>query len=147
MGFSVSGATVVIVLGLFIGFGIFYSAAGESVNRIIESNNGMTDRLLDQQNTAVNLQSATYSATNSTIKVSVINTGSTTLALDETSILLDGQIQSATNAYVENETETTLWMPGETATYEITGVSEEPTRALVVTEHGISAQTSDIEVI
>lgn len=146
MGFSISGATVVIVLGLFIGFGMFYSAAGESVNRIVESNTGMADQLLDQQNTAVNLQSATYWTTNSTVTISVTNTGSTTLALDETSVLLDGRIHSVTNATVENETETTLWLPGETAIYKITNVVEAPTRALIVTEHGISGQTTDIEV-
>ncbi|WP_132059370.1 fla cluster protein FlaF [Halorussus amylolyticus] len=145
MGFSVSGATVVLFLGIFISFGMAYTAGNNGVEAIHAAYEDSTDDELDRQNTAVSI--ATASAANDdgdvTLNVAVENTGSTTLSVNDTDILIDGNYTRHTSdnmltLEVDENDATDLWLSGETLRFEIS-LDYEPSRVKVVTGPGVSA--------
>lgn len=143
MGFSVSGASAIVFVAIFVGFGIFYSAAFNASERVTDAYEESGDHMLEQKNTAVNVSKATYDSGSATVNVTVANTGSTTLAVNDTDILLDNEYQTAfTVREVDGDTNTDVWMPGETLHVEISA-STKPTSVKVVTGPGVA----DREVI
>ncbi|WP_245998542.1 hypothetical protein [Halalkalicoccus subterraneus] len=87
MGFSVSGSTVVILIGCLIAFSAAFTVATDSFDRTTTAQDDRADRLLDRQNTAIEIGDATR---NGTTIVSVTNTGSTAFSIDRTDLLDDG---------------------------------------------------------
>lgn len=135
MGFSVSASTALIFAALFLALGIFYPAMANSYERVQAAGAGQADRALEQANSDIQIDTVTGGT------VEVTNNGSTTLPVNETDILLDGEYQarSTVTTDVDGDTTTSLWLPGETLTLApdagLSGVS----RIRVVTEHGVSA--------
>lgn len=138
MGFSVSGATAIIFLAMFVSFGIAYSAAYNGFERVTDAESDHDDRMLDRRNTALDITATNYSDGNLTVAVN--NTGSTALDVTDTDVLVDGSYVTAANltADVNGDTETDLWLPGETLHLDIS-VQPKPTRVKVVTETGVAA--------
>ncbi len=136
MGFSVSGATAIIFLAMFISFGMFYSAAYNGFERVNDARNAQSEHVLKQENTALNITTVNYSA--GYLNVTVNNTGSTTLKINDTDVLVDGVYPSASNITardVDGNSDTELWLPGETLHYRI-NVSTAPKRVKIVTGPG-----------
>lgn len=149
MGFGVSGATAVVVVGLFVSAGIFYDAAATSYEAVDEAEDGRAEALLEQRNTAVSVANAAIQAPGNALVVRVSNTGSTSLAVPETTLLADNVVvphdANATWA-VESDTETDVWLPGETLEVtvsrtwldDIFGVDGDPERVKLAAETGVS---------
>jgi flagellar protein FlaF len=149
MGFGVSGATAVVVVGLFVSAGIFYDAAATSYEAVDEAEDGRAEALLEQRNTAVSVANAAIQAPGNALVVRVNNTGSTSLTVPETTLLADNVVvphdANATWA-VESDTETDVWLPGETLEVtvsrtwldDIFGVDSDPERVKLATETGVS---------
>jgi len=143
MGFSVSAATAVIFAGLFLALGIFYPAMVNSYERVQAADADQADRALEQANTDIQLDDATGGGQ---LTATLTNTGSTSLTVSETDVLVDGSyIQrseldtTVTNVDGTDDSATDLWLPGETL--EITYNPGEPfngNRVRVVTEHGVA---------
>jgi flagellar protein FlaF len=133
MGFSVSGSAAIIFAGLFIAFGMWHGAASDAFERVSDAQQDETDATLGQQNTAIEITDAS-----GTLTVKVENTGSTTLALDETDVVVDNEYQTGwrSGADVEGDSTTDLWHPGQTLTLDV-GVSS-PSRVKVTTEYGVA---------
>jgi archaellum component FlaF (FlaF/FlaG flagellin family) len=55
MGFSTSGATVVLFVGLLVGVGVLYPTVESAGERVTDARSDRDDRALRQQNTAVEL--------------------------------------------------------------------------------------------
>ncbi|ADJ15021.1 fla cluster protein flaF [Halalkalicoccus jeotgali] len=138
MGFSVSGSTVVILIGCLIAFSVIFTVATDSFDRVTTAQDEHADRLLDRQNTAIEIGDATRNGT--ALSVSVTNTGSTALSIDRTDLLVDGEYVTTDPAVIDasgNVTaETNLWVPGETLAYEL---ESNATSVKVVTEGGVAA--------
>lgn len=138
MGFSVSGSTAIIFLAMFISFGMIYSAAYNGFERINDARTDHSENVLDQQNTALNITTVNYSA--GYLNITVNNTGSTTLDVNDTDVLVDG-VYPSSGAIVARDvngvSDTELWLPGETLHYRI-NVSTGPTRVKVVTGPGLA---------
>jgi flagellar protein FlaF len=139
MGFSVSGAAAIIFLSLFIAFGTLYTATDNSFERVIDAQDDRTEQTLETKNTALNVTSANYNASADELTITANNTGATTLSLNETTILIDNAFQKGweTNATVDGNSETDLWLPGETLTVTISFTSQ-PGQVQVVTEIGVA---------
>lgn len=143
MGFSVSGATVVILAGLLLSMATLYPAVEESQEQQREAIDARDERLLDQRNTAIDITSATYDSVTGTLTVEVENTGTTTLDVERTDLLVDGEYQSSATTDVDGDSGRTVWAPGETLTFTLDGalpvLSTSPDRVKVVTEYGVAA--------
>ena len=146
MGFSVSGATVILFLGIFISFGMAYTAASNGAELVGDSYDQKTDDALTRQNTAISIANANVANTGSGLylNVTVNNTGSTTLSVNDTDILIDGAYTAHDDMEaldVDGNAETDLWLPGETLHFNVS-VASEPVRAKVVTGPGVSVTTT-----
>jgi flagellar protein FlaF len=139
MGFSTSGATVIVFVGLLIGFGTLYPTVEGAGERIGDARSDRGDRALRQQNTAVDVVGATYNASNDTLTVSVTNAGATALSVDRTDLLVDGRYRAPDAFDVAGVENRTVWTPGSRLDLIVTGVVDEPTRVKVVTGPGVAA--------
>ena len=139
MGFSVSGATVILFLGMVISFGIAYSGAFNGFERVNDAVGEDSERVLDQQNTRLAITNVSWeTGTTNYLDVSVENTGSTTLSVNDTDLLVDNVYQETfENRTVDGDGDTDLWLPGETLTFTVTNESQ-PERVKVVSGPGIS---------
>jgi len=147
MGFSTSAAAAVIFVGALVSLGILYPATAGSFEQVNDALGDQENRLLDQRNTDLAVESVTYNRTTDEVVINVSNTGTTTLTANETDALLDGTLQTANvTRAVGGVTGRTLWAPGETMTLTVGNVSSAPSRVKIVTEHGVAAATEDVEV-
>lgn len=135
MGFSVSGSTVVILIGCLIAFSAAYTVATDSIDSVTTAQDERADSLLEQQNTAIEIDGVDGDT------VTVTNTGSTTLSIERTDLIVDGDyVADANPTFADgsaNADETDLWLPGETLVFE-TGTTD-PDHVKIVTEHGVEA--------
>ena len=145
VGFSVSGSAAIIFVGVMVAAGIAVPSLVGSMGALADSQGEQVDRGIDALNTEFKITSATYNASGQeNVQVELKNTGSTTLSVNKTSVLVDGTIQRDADILstdVDGEPDTTLWLPGQTFTIEIDYSS--PNRVKVVTENGIAETVSD----
>ncbi|MEM4780611.1 MAG: fla cluster protein flaF [Halalkalicoccus sp.] len=139
MGFSVSGSTVVILIGCLIAFSAAFSVATDSLDRVSTAQDDRADRLLDRQNTAIEIGDVVRDGEGN-LTVNVTNTGSTVLSIDRTDLLIDGEYDDTAPTVVgpsgETKNETGLWVPSDTLRYE---VESDGDRVKIVTESGVAA--------
>lgn len=135
MGFSVSGATAIIFLGLFIAFGSAFTVAANSYGMISDAEEERADRLLEQQSTEVEIERV---ETDGDTTIVVKNDGDIGLKLDETTVVVDEEVVDPTSTSVNGNEETNLWLPGEKAEFT---VDQDGDRVTVVTETGILNRT------
>lgn len=136
MGFSVSASAAVIFVGLVVVFTTVYPAVDNGFERLTDARQDDADRLLAQQNTAIDVTNVTYDGGSNTLIVTANNTGSTTVSLSDTDLIVDNEYYEGTRT-VEGSSATDLWQPGETLTVEVT-VSPAPDRVRLVAEHGVA---------
>lgn len=141
MGFSVSGATAIVLIGGLIAFSFAFSAASNGFERVSDAQTDREERLLDQQNTAIEIANASYDA--GTLTVSVNNTGSTELDVAETSLLVDGEYEPTATTSVDGDGSTSVWLPGEQLRFEVDRDSQ-PGRVKVVTGIGVADTTTEV---
>ncbi|WP_256297668.1 flagellin [Haloarchaeobius salinus] len=138
MGFSTSGSVAILFVGLLVCLSTVYPVMETANERVTEASEARDDRVLDQANTAVNVTDVGYNASTDTLVVNVTNTGSTTLSVDGTDLLLDGGYVTGATTRVEGDPGRTIWVPGEQLQFELTGVTAGPARVKLVTENGIA---------
>ena len=139
MGFSVSGATAIIFVGLFISFGVFYTSASNGLDRVNAAYQANEHQVLAQQNTAVNVTHVAYDGTSGTVNVTVVNTGATSLTVNGTDLLVNNTYEQHPFLVqkVNGNSKTDLWLPGETLHVNVS-VSSKPSRFKVVTDTGVA---------
>lgn len=138
MGFSTSGSAAILFVGVLVCLTTAYPAIETANERITEATEARHDRALAQANTAVNVTGVSYNATADTLVVNVTNTGSTTLSVDGTDLLVDGTYWGGYTTRVDGDPGRTIWVPGERLQFELTGVTTAPSRVKLVTENGIA---------
>ncbi|MCX2818426.1 fla cluster protein FlaF [Haladaptatus sp. F3-133] len=137
MGFSVSGSTAVIFLGIVISVGIVLSAAQTTGSELSNSWNQRTSDMLGQKNTYINVTDAKYNKTLSKVTVNATNMGSTTLSIDKLNLLVDGNLKPDRGVQVVGARKSSLWLPGEKISF--TGNSTGMVESVeVVTGNGVS---------
>jgi flagellar protein FlaF len=137
MGFSVSGATVVVLIGVLVCAATVYPVLDRTAERRTEAVDAARERALDRQNTAIGGLTTTYDAVNDTLTIVVENRGAYTLAVSAISLLVDGRYVEF-DASVAGDRSTNLWLPGESLTLTVSRTSA-PTRVKVVTGPGVAA--------
>lgn len=142
MGFGVSGSTAIIFLGVLVCTGTLYTAAAGSAERLTDAEGENHERLLERRNTGIDIANATYDTSDTGgLVIRANNTGSTTLSVEDTTLLLDNEYKnvSADNSFVDGDSGTDLWTPGETLRIEL---STNASRVKLVTETGVSDSES-----
>ncbi|WP_207591454.1 flagellin [Halomontanus rarus] len=145
MGFSTSGATAILFIGLLIAVGIAYPTLETANDRRMTAMEDRDQRALEIRNTDVAVESAVYNGSSGTLTVEIGNTGSTTLSVSETDLLVDGVYRSGYETAVEGNADRTVWQPGETLRM-TANLETEPTRVKIVTENGIAETVTEPEI-
>jgi flagellar protein FlaF len=130
MGFSVSGATAVILLAGVLSFSMAFTAISNGYERVSDSEQERMERFLEQKNSDINITEVGSS------QVEVNNTGSITLHVNDTYLVTNGTFEDPDSTSVEGNVDTTVWAPGEQLTFTLS--SSDPTRVKVITETGVS---------
>lgn len=136
MGFSVSGSAAIIFVGVMVAAGIAVPSLVGSMGALADSQGEQVDRGIDALNTEFEITSAEYDSNTTTLTLELKNTGSTTLSVNKTSVLINGEIPDSTD--IDRTPNEGFWLPGETLT--IT-VNADPGRAKIVAENGIAETT------
>ncbi len=146
MGFSVSGSAAIIFIGVIVAAGVAVPSIIGDVGSLAGAQGKQVDRGIDTLNTDIEIEAATYNATDDGLALRAANVGSTSLSVNGTSVLLDGTIPSTEDVTtdVEGNEATGLWLSGETLNVTVGGVSPEPNRVKIVTENGI-AEIAEVE--
>lgn len=143
MGFGVSGSAAIIFLGVLICTGTLYTATAGSAEQLTDAKHADNERLLERRNTAVDVTSATYTGNESngyTVSVRIENTGTTTLSVNDTSVLLNNEYVEPDQidvVEVDGDGSTDIWAPGQTLELEYM-TDEEPETVTIVTAYGVS---------
>ncbi|MFD1570903.1 flagellin [Halorubrum laminariae] len=157
MGVSVSASTAIIVAGLFFAFTTFYPVAANGLDRVSDAEHGMHERALEQQNTEFAVTNATYDDTNNgTLTVTADNDGALGLVADDATLVVGNEYvdvgSSEAITTVDGDTDTELWLGGETLTVEVDGgafdttVTGGETRVVLVVESGVRDAATVTEV-
>jgi flagellar protein FlaF len=144
VGFGVSGSTAIIFLGVLIATGTLYTAAAGTAETLEDAHDSDEERLLDRRNTDINVTSVTYRNNSGSypVEIRVNNTGTETLSVNDTSILVDNEyrpIGEAKTVTVDGTSGTDIWASGETLFIELFPEDSPPQRVKVVTENGVEA--------
>lgn len=147
MGFSVSASAGVVFLGVFLAAGIVYPAAANGFEQVSDARHDAADRALAQANTDVTVTNATYNTTTETLVVNATNDGTTSLDVGDATLLVDNEIPAPANTTVavEGDVDTDVWLPGETARFEV-DLTSAPNRTQVVVDHGVRDASDVVEV-
>jgi flagellar protein FlaF len=139
MGFSVSGAAAVLLVGLMVSVGTLYPVVEDGQQRVADARDAREERALDRQNARIDLVEATYDASADELTVTVENGGTTTLSVVATDLLVDGSYVPPNERAVAGVTGD-VWAGGETLafTVEYPANSTAPGRVVVVTDHGVA---------
>ncbi|MFC4360162.1 flagellin [Halobium salinum] len=145
MGFSVSGSTAIIFVGMFIALGVLQPAVSNGFERVEDARSADADRLLDERNTDIDATELIHDTAADEVTLVVTNTGTTTLNVDDVDVIYNGSYESSVQTTVAGNSTTGVWLPGETlrATVSVPDANQTGARAVVVTEHGVS----DAEVV
>ena len=145
MGFGVSGSTAIIFLGVLVATGTLYSAAAGTAEQITEAQDEDREDLLDRRNTEIGVTKVVYNDNKSNLKVHVTNTGTTTLSVEETSLLVDNTYEGSYSTSVDSDTSTDIWAPDSTLVFQISDTGQ-PDRIKVVAGNGVAASNTTVEV-
>lgn len=147
MGFSTSGAAAVVFLGLLVCASTLYPVLDANQERSLDADEAREDRSLARQNTALSLAAVTYNASgDGDLVVRVDNTGTTTLGVAGTSLLVDGEYVAFESATVDGDATRTTWAGGERLVVRVdrSAVDGPPDRVVVVTENGVTDATGEV---
>jgi len=138
MGFSVSGSAALIFVAMFIGFGMFYSAAANTAETVQDAREDRADRSLERANTDIEITTVNYNTAANYLNVTVVNTGSTELSVADVDVLTNNSYQTGYETTVDGTAGTDLWLPQETLAINVS-VSPQPSRVKIVTGPGVAA--------
>lgn len=115
MGVSVSAATAILLAAALISFGVVFNAQDNAQKSYIEAQSSMADRLNNalmtdlEINTAISVyDGAVFQYSN----VTMTNTGSTPIDMDNMRLMINGEFRSYTYSFLGVDGYS-VWLPGE----------------------------------
>lgn len=144
MGFAVSGSWILIVVGTLVAFGSLYSTTANTAEHYQEAREFQQDHLQQIQGTDVSIASVSLlDNAGCGVNVTVVNTGQTTLDLNETDLLYDNTYRTGwqSAAEIDGDRSTDIWRSGQTLSITDDTLSEAPDRIKFVSGTGIADTT------
>lgn len=142
MGFSVSGTLVVVLFGLFVALGTFYTTGANTMERLGDAEADRADQLRDVREGGINVTAVEITdAAACDVGLVVRNTGSTALDIPDVDLLVDNGLVGdwRAGAAVDGDADTDLWLPGEDLVVNRTDQGRAPERVKVVTGAGVAS--------
>ncbi|MDG5820900.1 flagellin [Natronococcus sp. A-GB7] len=138
MGFSTSGATAIILVGVLVAVSVAYPALQSAQDLRQNAIEDRDNRALEVQNAAVELEDVEHA--DGELTVTARNDGSTSLSAADTTLLVDGTIPDDRDLEVDGEPDRELWLPEEelTITVDDSDLPDDPDRVKLVTERGVA---------
>jgi flagellar protein FlaF len=144
MGFGTSGSLLIIFTGLFIAMGTLYATTANVAEEMNEADEAQQERFVSAQQTDVDITAATWNETTSNLTLRVENTGETTLSVEHTDVVVDGNyvaVEEFERVDVEGRP-IDVWRPGEQLVLEdsdtVADIVTTPSRVKLVTEVGVA---------
>jgi flagellar protein FlaF len=140
-GFSTSASLLIIFVGVFIALGAIFTSGSNAIDRVQQAENDRIEQHNTIQRTSINVTGAEW--TSGTLTVRANNTGTTTLSINETDVLVDGEyiaVESFTSS-VDGNTNTDHWNGEEQLVLSTDQFDTAPDRIKLVTETGIAGTT------
>lgn len=139
MGFGVSGATGILLVGIVFNVGSL-SAAYLSVQQNLQDAGRLQEaRTLMSRNGSLQIDNQSYDGGTQTLTVNLTNTGSVTFDVTDLDLLLDGAYQTTTIASKKVEGATTVVWPPQTRLEVAATITPAPSSILIVTGTGAAA--------
>lgn len=151
MGFSTSGSLLVVFVALFVALGSFYTTTSNTTSEVTETTAEEFEQNNEVLDTQVNVTNATWNNNTEELVVTVNNTGTRTLAVNATDLLVNGQYVGGweKNATIDSS-DRNVWAADEQLRIAdgraVVDVGGTPERVVVVTGTGVTVQ-SDVEVV
>lgn len=152
MGFSTSAAAAIMLIAFLVAAGVLFPAVFAASSDTGDAFASQAELTRDQKNTEIGVQP--YEADNG-LTVTVENEGTTTLSVEDTDLLVNGEFVRPDGTVVitdESELqETDIWSPGTTLELTVTDATLEEhgvqsvERVKVVSETGIADATDETE--
>ncbi len=136
MGFEVTVVVVIFFISALVVGTFSYTALSTSSDIVADASAEQYLMQNERMHTSINIEHSVPGIPGSTydLTVTLTNTGSETLRFDELNVLIDGQIEPYTFS------EAALWVPAETRSLAISGLTGAGThRIKVVTGNGVAA--------
>jgi flagellar protein FlaF len=137
MGFSVSGATLILLIGLLLSVGVLVPTVADSIDDISSATKDQQDTAIGVYNTDIEVSATTFDFGTDTFTVSYENTGVDAIEISDIDFLLDGEYTAPSRTTVEGETQRETVVSGETVVVEFS-TPVEPTRLKTVLPTGQS---------
>lgn len=146
MGFSTSAAAAVIFVGVLVSLSILYPAAAGSFEQVSDAMESREDRTLKQRNSDLLIDNGTYDGADDRVWINVTNTGTVSIDVNDTDLLVDGKLWTDRSTAVDGVDGRSIWAPGETLTITANNVTSAPARVTVVNEFGVADANASITV-
>jgi flagellar protein FlaF len=143
MGFSASAATVVLFVGILVGFGTFFSAVEDTGDRLAQSTDAAADRAVAIHNTDIAVENVSYDDATATLTVTAENTGARALDVRAVTLLVDGRYAAVDRTAVDGVEENDVFAPGQRLELTVTP-TDDPDRVKVVTGAGVAATETGV---
>lgn len=148
-GFSASGATVILLIGVVVSVGILFPVVESEVSTTGEAFSDQHKRVVETKNADFEVNITTYDAPNGggantgELQLEINNTGTEELQIDEIDFQLDGEYTAPDNLTVAEtpNIEREMLAPGETLVAEFI-LEEEVNRVHITIETGQSKQVT-----
>lgn len=148
MGFSVSAGTAIVAIAALASVGMLYTTGYNGYERVQDAQQLQQERALSTDNTALRIAAVMHNTSTDphTITVTANNTGTTTLSIADTDLLLEGEYAAVDDRTLETDTgtiaaggtATDLWQPGESLTLTVRENYSTGLSATVVSENGVA---------
>lgn len=138
MGFSTSGATAILLVGVLVAVSVAYPTLQAAQDLRQDAIEDRDDRALETHNTAIDDVEATFDG--GELTVTARNDGTTSLSAADTTLLVDGTIPGDRDVEIDDEPDRELWLPEEELriTVDESDLSDDPDRIKLVTERGVA---------
>ena len=139
MGFSTSGATAILLIGVLVAVSVAYPTLQAAQDLRQDAIEDRDDRALETHNTAIDDAEATVDG--GELTVTARNDGTTSLSAADTTLLVDGTIPDDRDVEVDGEPDRELWLPEEALRLTVDESAlpdDEPERVKLVTERGVA---------
>lgn len=113
MGFSVSATMAIFFAAFLILFSILYSSVNDAFDKVTESFDDKYEDLRDKSETSLEAVSAVYLKDLNVLQVKIRNTGSTSLMLERTTVIVNGTLEESVTMSIEG-TSSAVWFPTDT---------------------------------
>lgn len=140
MGFSAAGAFMLLFVSAFFAFGTIHAAGANAAEEVRDAQADRSDRAAHLAATDLHIENVTIDEQGCDVNVTINNSGDTTLSVDHTDLVVDGEYETdwGDRSAVEGDGQTDQWHPREQLEADVGELLDAPDRVVVVSRMGVT---------